>query len=214
MSAGTWAQFVALFVALVLLGAAARALHGEGLRRRQAPGDRVFLPVERLDLPRCDVDPKREQRWTVYASRSSRSACSFLLFICMQRLQGSLPFNPTGVSAVVPHLSFNTAVSFMTNTNWQSYGGETTMSHLTQMVGLTVQNFVSAAAGMAVMAALIRGSPAPARDARQLLGRPHPYDPAHPAAALARFRLVARRPGRHSELPRAYQLTRSRARRK
>ncbi len=75
----------------------------------------------------------------------------------LQRLQGSLPFNPSGLSGVIPHLSFNTAVSFMTNTNWQSYGGETTMSHLTQMIGLAVQNFVSAAAGMAVMAAFIRG---------------------------------------------------------
>ena len=72
-------------------------------------------------------------------------------------MQGSLPLNPTDVPAVVPHLSFNTAVSFMTNTNWQSYGGEATMSHLTQMVGLAVQNFVSAAAGMATVAALIRG---------------------------------------------------------
>ena len=76
----------------------------------------------------------------------------------------------------MPHLSFNTAVSFMTNTNWQSYGGEATMSHLTQMVGLAVQNFVSAAAGMATVAALIRGLvAAPGVDDRQLLGRPDPH---------------------------------------
>jgi K+-transporting ATPase ATPase A chain len=85
------------------------------------------------------------------------SAVSFLFLYALQRLQGNLPFNPSDLGAVIPHLSFNTAVSFMTNTNWQSYGGETTMSHLTQMLGLAVQNFVSAAAGMAVMAALIRG---------------------------------------------------------
>ena len=75
----------------------------------------------------------------------------------IQRVQSSLPFNPTDMVNVAPALSFNTAVSFVTNTNWQTYGGETTLSHLTQMVGLTVQNFVSAAAGMAVMVALIRG---------------------------------------------------------
>src|ERR1700736_5398616 len=75
----------------------------------------------------------------------------------MQRIQGSLPFTPTNVAGVPPALSFNTAVSFVTNTNWQSYAGESTLSHFTQMVGLTVQNFASAAAGMAVMVALIRG---------------------------------------------------------
>ena len=104
------------------------------------------------------MDNRREQRWTVYAySVLGFSLVSFLAVYFLQRLQGSLPFNPSDVSGVVPHLSFNTAVSFMTNTNWQSYGGESTMSHLTQMTGLAVQNFVSAAAGMAVMAALIRG---------------------------------------------------------
>jgi K+-transporting ATPase ATPase A chain len=124
----------------------------------RAPGDRLFGPVERVIYRICRVDPAREQRWTVYAySVLGFSAVSFLFLYALQRLQGDLPFNPTDVGAVIPHLSFNTAVSFMTNTNWQSYGGETTMSHLTQMVGLAVQNFVSAAAGMAVMAALIRG---------------------------------------------------------
>ncbi len=80
-----------------------------------------------------------------------------LLLYAMQRVQSGLPFNPTDMVNVAPALSFNTAVSFATNTNWQSYAGETTLSHFTQMVGLTVQNFVSAAAGMAVMIALIRG---------------------------------------------------------
>ena len=75
----------------------------------------------------------------------------------MQRLQGSLPFNPTDRTAVTPWGSWNVAVSFVTNTNWQWYSGEVTMSHLTQMIGLTVQNFVSAAAGMAIVIALIRG---------------------------------------------------------
>lgn len=159
MSAASWLQFAALVGLLLatapLLGRYMARVYGED---RPAPGDRFFLPVERLIYRICRVDPDREQRWTVYAySLLAFSAVSFVCLYALQRLQGSLPFNPSGVGAVVPHLSFNTAVSFMTNTNWQSYGGEVTMSHLTQMVGLAVQNFVSAAAGMAVMAALIRG---------------------------------------------------------
>src|SRR5215203_2341219 len=159
MSSASWLQFVAL-IALVgvtapLLGGYMARVYGED---RRAPGDRVFVPVERLIYRLCRIDPQREQRWPVYAfSLLGFSAVSFLVVYLLQRFQGSLPFNPQDVPGVVPHLSFNTAVSFMTNTNWQSYGGETTLSHLTQMVGLTVQNFVSAAAGMAVMAALIRG---------------------------------------------------------
>ncbi|RUV79054.1 potassium-transporting ATPase subunit KdpA, partial [Mesorhizobium sp. M1A.F.Ca.IN.020.32.1.1] len=81
----------------------------------------------------------------------------FLLLYFLQRLQGALPFNPAGMSAVPPELAFNTAASFMTNTNWQNYGGESTMSYLVQMAGLTVQNFVSAATGIAIAVALIRG---------------------------------------------------------
>jgi K+-transporting ATPase ATPase A chain len=159
MSSANWLQLVALIALLAatapLLGRYMAAVYSDD---RKAPGDRVFLPIERLIYRASGVDPAREQRWTVYAfSLLGFSLISFLVVYAVQRLQGSLPFNPTDVGAVVPHLSFNTAVSFMTNTNWQSYGGESTMSHLTQMVGLTVQNFVSAAAGMAVMAALIRG---------------------------------------------------------
>jgi potassium-transporting ATPase potassium-binding subunit len=85
----------------------------------------------------------------------------------LQRLQGVLPLNPQGFGAVTPDSSFNTAVSFATNTNWQGYGGETTMSYLTQMLALTVQNFVSAATGMAVLVAFIRGL---ARQTVQTLG--------------------------------------------
>jgi K+-transporting ATPase ATPase A chain len=85
------------------------------------------------------------------------SVVGFVLLYVMQRVQGGLPFNPTDMANVAPALSLNTAVSFVTNTNWQSYAGESTLSHLTQMTGLSVQQFVSAAAGMAVMAALIRG---------------------------------------------------------
>jgi len=106
----------------------------------------------------CRIDPEREQRWNVYAlSLLAFSVVGFLILYVIQRVQSGLPFNPTDMANVQPALSLNTAVSFVTNTNWQSYAGESTMSHFTQMVGLTVQQFVSAAAGMAVMAALIRG---------------------------------------------------------
>ena len=123
-----------------------------------APGDRFFNPIERFIYRVCGIDHKREQRWNVYAlALVAFSLVSVLVLYAMQRLQGSLPFNPTDRTAVTPWGSWNTAVSFMTNTNWQWYSGEVAMSHLTQMIGLTVQNFVSAAAGMAIVIALIRG---------------------------------------------------------
>jgi potassium-transporting ATPase potassium-binding subunit len=144
-----------LGVTAPLLGRYMARVYGD---EGKAPGDRFFLAIERPIYRVCRIDPEREQRWTVYGySLLGFSLVSFLLLYGLQRLQSSLPFNPTDMPAVGEHLSFNTAVSFTTNTNWQSYGGEATMSHLTQMVGLSVQNFVSAAAGMAVMAALIRG---------------------------------------------------------
>jgi K+-transporting ATPase ATPase A chain len=159
MSLANWLQFLAVIgvvvVTAVPIGRYMARVYGD---RGKAPGDRLFLPVERLIYRICRIDPSSEQRWTTYSySLLAFSLFSFLAVYGLQRLQGSLPLNPAGLSAVVPHLSFNTAVSFMTNTNWQSYGGESTMSHLTQMSGLAVQNFVSAAAGMATVAALIRG---------------------------------------------------------
>ncbi|HEY5727112.1 MAG TPA: potassium-transporting ATPase subunit KdpA, partial [Acidimicrobiia bacterium] len=124
----------------------------------EAPGDRFFGPIERFVYRLSGVNPEREQRWNVYAlSLLAFSAVSVLALYALQRFQGSLPFNPTGVDGVPPALAFNTAVSFVTNTNWQNYAGENTMSHLTQMVGLAVQNFVSAAVGLAVAIAFIRG---------------------------------------------------------
>jgi K+-transporting ATPase ATPase A chain len=117
-----------------------------------------LCPVERLVYRLCRIDTKSEMGWRRYAT--SLLAFSFLNILAVyavQRLQGLLPLNPEGMSGVSPDSAFNTAVSFGTNTNWQGYGGETTMSYLTQMVALTVQNFVSAAAGMAVLVALVRG---------------------------------------------------------
>src|SRR5204863_9737875 len=96
--------------------------------------------------------------WKTYAGTMLLfNLVGLLVVYLLHRLQAALPLNPEHMAAVVPHSAFNTAVSFATNTNWQDYGGETTLSDLTQMLGLTVQNFVSAAAGMACLVALIRG---------------------------------------------------------
>ena len=162
MSTASWLQLLALVVLVgvtaPILGRYMARVYGTEGDDRPAPGDRFFGAIERPIYRLCGIDPRREQRWTAYAlSVVGFSAASFALLYAILRLQGSLPFNLYDFGGVDEHLAFNTAVSFMTNTNWQSYGGETTMSHLSQMVGLTVQNFVSAAAGMAVMAALIRG---------------------------------------------------------
>ena len=119
---------------------------------------RWVAPVENLFYRLCGVDSKQEMRWTRYALAMLWFALlSMLAVYAMQRLQGMLPLNPQGFGAVSPDSAFNTAVSFLTNTNWQGYGGESTMSYLVQMTALAVQNFLSAAAGMAVLVALIRG---------------------------------------------------------
>lgn len=120
--------------------------------------DRVLGPIERFIYRLAGVKPEHEMGWKTYAAAVMLfSAVGLVVVYALQRLQGSLPLNPQGLGATSPHLAFNTAISFVTNTNWQSYGGETTMSYLTQMLGLGVQNFVSASTGMAVLVALIRG---------------------------------------------------------
>src|SRR5690606_20322900 len=104
------------------------------------------------------VDERREQHWLSYAvAMLFFNAAGFLLLFLLQRTQGWLPLNPMGISGVTADSSFNTSVSFMTNTNWQGDGGECTMGYLVQMAGLTVQNFVSAATGITIAIALIRG---------------------------------------------------------
>lgn len=124
--------------------------------------ERTFLspvlgPVERGFYALAGVDPKKEQGWLAYAFSMIAFSIAGLVFLyAIQRLQAYLPYNPQGFAGVAPDLAFNTAASFVTNTNWQSYGGETTMSHFTQMAGLTVQNFVSAASGIAMAMALTR----------------------------------------------------------
>jgi K+-transporting ATPase ATPase A chain len=154
----SWLQLLALVAAVFaitrLLGPYLARVLGGG----PALGDGVFMPVERVIYRVTGVDPSREQPWNLYAlSLLAFSAVSVLGLFLLQRLQGFLPLNPTHVDSVPPALAFNTAASFVTNTNWQNYGGESTMSHLTQMAGLAVQNFVSAAVGIAVAVALVRG---------------------------------------------------------
>jgi K+-transporting ATPase ATPase A chain len=125
---------------------------------RPHPLVRVLGPVERLVYRLAGTDPAREQGWRAYAlSLLVFSLLSICVLYLQQRFQASLPFNPTGAAAVPPDLALNTAVSFTTNTNWQNYAGETAMAHLTQAVGLAVQNFASAAVGLAIAIALVRG---------------------------------------------------------
>ncbi|CAN7422647.1 potassium-transporting ATPase subunit KdpA [Phenylobacterium sp. LjRoot164] len=120
--------------------------------------DPVLRPVERLVYAGCGVDANKSQTWFGYAAALlAFNAAGFVLVYAILRLQGGLPLNPQGFGGVSEHLAFNTAVSFVTNTNWQSYGGETTMSQFSQMAALTVQNFVSAATGATIAAALARG---------------------------------------------------------
>ena len=158
MSWQNWLQLFALVASIFLVTRLLGPYLAKVLEGGPAPGDRVFLPVERVIYRVSGVDPKREQPWAAYAlSLLAFSAVSVLGLYLLQRVQGSLPLNPTNVVAVPPALAFNTAASFVTNTNWQNYGGESTMSHLTQMAGLTVQNFVSGAVGIAVAMALVRG---------------------------------------------------------
>jgi len=119
--------------------------------------DRLIRPLEHLIYRLIGIKPDDEMDWKSYAiSLLIFSAISFVVLYLLQRVQGFLPLNPQHLKSVSPDLSFNTAVSFVTNTNWQNYAGETTLSYLTQMAGLTVQNFVSASAGMAVLVAFIR----------------------------------------------------------
>ena len=119
---------------------------------------RWLAPLERALYRFCGLRADLEQGWKAYAGAMlAFNLLGLLVVYALQRLQGVLPLNPAGMAAVSPDSSFNTAVSFATNTNWQGYSGETTLSHLTQMLGLSVQNFVSAASGMAVLLALVRG---------------------------------------------------------
>jgi K+-transporting ATPase ATPase A chain len=153
-----WLQIVTYLILLLLLAwplgiTMARIYQGE-----QSRWTRPFRSLERLFYRLAGVDERQEMTWQQYAlALLLFNAAGFLAVYLLLRLQAWLPLNPDGQTAVPPALALNTAVSFASNTNWQFYGGETTMSYLTQMLGLTVQNFLSAATGMAVLVALIRG---------------------------------------------------------
>ena len=144
-----------------------------GYMTRVFNGERTFLspalrPVEAALYRISGVDEKREQHWLTYTvAMLLFHVGGFLILYALMRLQGVLPFNPADQSAVPADLSFNTAVSFITNTNWQNYGGESTLSYLVQMLGLTHQNFLSAATGIVLAVALIRGF---ARASMQTIG--------------------------------------------
>ena len=168
MTFNGWLQ-IALFAVLVVLltkpfgGYMTRVFAGERTLLRP-----VLRPIELGIYKMCGVDENEEQHWVGYAiAMLAFSFAGFVIMYGIQRLQNVLPLNPQGQDAVSPDLAFNTSVSFMTNTNWQSYVPETTMSYLTQMTALTVHNFVSAATGIALAIALIRGF---ARRSAQTIG--------------------------------------------
>ena len=120
--------------------------------------DPILRPIERWIYKLSGIDPEQEMNWKTYAfALLLFNLLGFFAVYALQRVQGFLPLNPQNLGPVAPDLAFNTAVSFASNTNWQSYGGETTLSYFTQMFGLTVQNFLSAATGMAVLISFIRG---------------------------------------------------------
>jgi K+-transporting ATPase ATPase A chain len=158
MTANGYLQLVFYVVVLIALAKPLGAYMARIYEGQPAFLNRLGAPFENLIYRVCGVNPAQDMRWTQYAVATLVfNVLGFVAVYALQRLQLSLPLNPQNMAAVSPDSSFNTAISFITNTNWQGYGGESTMSYLTQMLGLTVQNFVSAATGMAVLIALIRG---------------------------------------------------------
>ena len=155
-------QFVGLLAVYLAILLAIAPLLGRYIKRAIEDGDygptRWGRPVERAAYRMAGVDPKEDMGWKRYVlALLLFNILGFFAVYALQRLQGVLPLNPAGMGAVTPDSSLNTALSFVTNTNWQGYGGESTMSYLTQMLGLAVQNFLSAATGIAVLFALMRG---------------------------------------------------------
>ena len=158
MTANGWTQIVLYLVVLTGLALPLGYYMAAVYRGDATWLSRIFGWLERSIYRVAGIDAQAEMNWKTYALAMLLFNCVGCLAVyALQRLQGGLPFNPQGFSAVSPDSSFNTATSFATNTNWQGYAGESTMSYLTQMAALTVQNFLSAATGMAVLVALIRG---------------------------------------------------------
>ena len=158
MNIYSWLQLIFFMVVLITLAWPLGAFMARVYEGRHTFLDPLLSPLERFFYKLCGVNPGDEMSWKVYAlSMLLFNGIGMLVVYALQRVQGYLPLNPQGLGAVSPDSSWNTAISFATNTNWQGYGGETTMSYMTQMLGMTVQNFVSAATGMAIVIAMIRG---------------------------------------------------------
>ncbi|HET9046610.1 MAG TPA: potassium-transporting ATPase subunit KdpA, partial [Casimicrobiaceae bacterium] len=158
MSNFGWLQLALYMIVLLLLAKPLGAYMANVYDGRAISAQRIGGPLERLIYRVAGVDPARDMDWKKYAfAMLWFNLAGALVVYVLQRLQPWLPLNPQDLAAVSPDSSFNTATSFATNTNWQGYGGESTMSYLTQMLALAVQNFVSAASGMAVLVALVRG---------------------------------------------------------
>ena len=212
MTLNGWLQILFFLLAIFLVTPLIGGYMARVFTRQRTWLDPVLRPFERLVYRLTGVDEAREMRWTEYAvALLLFSVVSMLVLYAMQRLQQVLPFNPQGFGPVAPALAFNTAASFTTNTNWQAYGGESTMSYFTQMAGLAYHNFVSAAVGISVAIAFIRGIAQKEKDThRQLLGGHGPRVALGAAADLDRRRAVPRLAGRRAE-PQAVRQPRSRS---
>ncbi len=168
MTLNGWFQILFFSAAVLLVTKPAGIFMARVFSRERTFLDPVLRPVERLIYRLTRVDEQHEMRWTEYSGAMLLfSGVSMLLLYLIQRVQHFLPFNPQKFAGVPPDLAFNTAASFTTNTNWQFYSGEQTMSYLTQMAGLAYHNFASAAVGIALAVAFIRGI---ARKEKQTLG--------------------------------------------
>src|SRR6476620_5327693 len=158
MTLNGWLQILFFLLAIFLVTPILGGYMARVFARKSTFLDPLVRPLERLLYRLTGVDESREMRWTEYSvALLLFSVVSMLVLYVMQRAQGVLPFNPQGFGGVAPDLAFNTAASFTTNTNWQAYSGESTMSYFTQMAGLAYHNFMSAAAGIAVAIAFVRG---------------------------------------------------------
>jgi len=158
MTLNGWLQILFFLLTIFLVTPVLGGYMARVFNRERTFLDPAMRPLERLVYRLTGVDEAREMRWTEYSvALLLFSVVSMLVLYAMQRLQAVLPFNPQGFAGVAPDLAFNTAASFTTNTNWQAYSGESTMSYFTQMAGLAYHNFVSAAVGISVAIAFIRG---------------------------------------------------------
>ena len=158
MTSNQWLQIIAYFVVLLVLAIPLGAYMAKVYEGKSFFLSKIFGWLEKLIYKVGGIKPEKEMDWKNYAlAMLLFNIVGGLLLYAMERFQASLPMNPAGQSPVPPDLAFNTAISFITNTNWQFYGGESTMSYFTQMAGLAVHNFLCAASGMATLVALIRG---------------------------------------------------------